>query len=389
MKRPVISFLMLCVFMISTGRAGDVEIFGYYEPQYLGIYIEDEYSQLFSNKLRVDFRLPAVNHVTFAANLNYINYQGRSRWNLLDYLPDKIAALAPPGADTLFDFDYSDTLLLDNAYVKLALSIFDLTLGKQQISIGTGYAWNPTDLFNAKDMIDPAYEQSGHTAVRLDAALSSRYSAEIALLPEIDWRESGKLVRLKGKISHFDYSAVYVEKPWQLSDLADSGAGISIRHLYGGDVAGELLGLGVWGEFGFNTLNGHGDFWEILAGADYTFDNGLYAMTEYYRNELGESDYRQYALDDWLRFYNAESRTISRDNLYFYIDFPLTDLLHLGNSIITSLSDRSFILVPAVHYSMFQNVEMDVFLNFNIGDENKAYSGEQGYGGIARLKVYF
>ena len=31
-------------------------------------------------------------------------------------------------------------------------------MGKQQISLGTGYVWNPTDVFNIKELFDPTYE---------------------------------------------------------------------------------------------------------------------------------------------------------------------------------------------------------------------------------------
>ncbi len=37
-------------------------------------------------------------------------------------------------------------------YNKLRLNI---RVGKQQLPWGTGYAWNPTDIFNAKDILDP------------------------------------------------------------------------------------------------------------------------------------------------------------------------------------------------------------------------------------------
>lgn len=381
--------VIFSIFSCADGYSRTVEIFGYFEPQYMGIHLDDEYSQLLSNKLRFDLQSSEIENVTFGANFDYLTYHGRTRWNFLEYLPDKITAIVPADADSLFDFEYSDTIFLDNAYLKLSFSMFDLTVGKQQISFGTGYAWNPTDLFNTKDVIDPTYEQPGHTAIRLDAALSSMYMAIAAYFPENDWHESGKLLRLKGKIGHFDYSAIYAEKFWQLSDFINFQTLNEKRQLYGGDFTGELLGLGVWGEFSFNTLKGHDDFLEILFGADYTLDNGTYIMAEYFRNELGRSDHEQYDLIDWLRFFLAESRTISRDNLYLYIDYPLTDLIHVSNSFITSLSDQSIALVPSLSYSMYQNVEMNMFLTFNIGDNDKAFSSEQGSGGILRLRVYF
>ncbi len=365
-----------------------LEIFGYFEPQYMGVQYEDEYSQLFSNKLRVDMQSD-LDEVKFAANFDYITYGGRRDWDLMQYIPETIRQTVDSSQLDYFTYDYDDTIYLDNAYMKFTKSIFDITLGKQQISPGTGYAWNPTDLFNSKDAIDPTYEQPGHSAIRVDAAIAPKFNTVLIYFPEDDWNNSGKLVRLKSGISHFDFSLIYSEKQWNLGDYINDMPVNDIRHMYGGDIVGELLGLGVWAEFGYNTLSGVDDFKEILAGADYTFDNELYVMAEYYRNGLGKSEYEEYDLNDWLRFLTGEIRTISRDNLYLYLDYPVTDYIHLSNSFITSLSDRSISLVPSMNYSMYQNIEMDLFLNFNLGEDSKAYSVEQGYSGVLRFKVFF
>jgi hypothetical protein len=207
--------------------------------------------------------------------------------------------------------------------------------------------------------------------------------------PESDWESSGKLVRFKGKLGHFDYSAIYVEKMWQLSDYIGFQPINARRHLYGGDFAGELLGLGVWGEFAYNTLKGHADFGEYLLGVDYTLDDGTYLMAEYLHNDLGKSDSKNYDLNDWLRYYTAENRTISRDNMYIYFDYPLNDLIQLSSSVIVSLSDFSVSLVPSMQYSLYQNIELNLFLNINAGEDKTAFSNKQGYSGIARLRVYF
>jgi len=384
------TFLILITILILSTQllAQDLEIFGYFEPQLMSVYMDDKYSQLFSNKLRVDLQTE-FDGVKFAANFNYLNFNGHRYWELRDYIPYDVRNSVNPDLRVRYKLAYTDTLLLDNAYLKISKSIFDITLGKQQLSTGSGYAWNPTDLFNIKDAIDPTYEQPGHTAVRIDAALPSRFNAIVMYFPEDNWDNSGKLVRLKGNISHFDYSAIFVERYWVLTEYSGTTSHEGIRRLYGGDIVGELLSLGVWTEFGFNTFNYLDDFWEVILGVDYTFDNGLYMMGEYYYNELGKSDHNEYNFDDWMRFLCGEQKTISQDNLYLYLDYPLTDYFHLNNSLVTSLSDMSVSVVPSISYSMYQNVDLNVFLNFNIGQEGKAYFTEQGYSSIIRLRVYF
>jgi len=389
MSKAALMIIVLLPGIFVSGTAQPVEIYGYYEPQYMGVILNYEYSQLFSNKLRVDLQSTEIENVTFAANFDYITYHGRTDWNLLDFFPDDISDQVPSTSKTSYDFSYDDTISLDNAYLKIAVSKFDLTLGKQQISSGAGYAWNPTDLFNTKNIADPTYEQSGHSAARLDIAFTSRYSATAIYFPENNWYDTGKLLKLGGKFSHFDYSLIFIEKLWQLTDYTSLENNSTKRRLYGGDIVGELFGLGVWSEFGYNTLENHHDFWEILFGLDYTLDNGTYLMAEYFHNELAKSDHHDYNLNDWLRYFAAESRTISRDNLYLYCDYPLTDLIHCGGSAIISVSDGSFGMVPTVSYNIFQNVEMNLFAGFNFGSEGKALSADQGSSGILRLRIYF
>jgi len=56
-------------------------------------------------------------------------------------------------------------------------------VGEQQISLGTGYAWNPTNIFNVKDLPDPTYEQPGHTALRADLPVGERGEAVLIYAP--------------------------------------------------------------------------------------------------------------------------------------------------------------------------------------------------------------
>lgn len=389
MKRSLFAVIFIFIFLVPAGFAQQFELFGYYEPQYLGINLRNEYSQLFSNKLRVDLASSPADNVKFAANFDYITYQGKTAWNLLDYIPGSVSRSVPPEMIPGFDFIYGDTIFLDNAYLKIALPTFDITIGRQQISFGSGYVWNPTDLFNFKDYADPTYEQPGHDAIRIDLPVGSRYGFNAMYLPEGNWESSGKLLRFKGGFFHFDYAFTYIERQWPLFDFTFSQPVDNNRRLFGGEFTGELFGLGIWGEYGHNTLEPLDDFREIVLGTDYTLDNGTYLMAEYYYNGLAKSEYVNYDLNDWMRFFMAESKSVSRDNLYLYADYPLTDLIHVNNSAVISVSDMSLALIPGLNYSLYTDVEFTVFVNIYTGKEKTAYNRDLGTGGIARLRVYF
>jgi hypothetical protein len=367
-----------------------VDVYGYFEPQYNGIFLDDTYYQFHTNKLRVDLKSTAVANTEMGANVIFLLNHGRTDWNILDFLPHAISSLVPPELYPLFEFRYRDTLYLDNVYARLAMNRFALTVGKQQISLGTGYFTNPTDIFNTKDALDPTYEQPGHNGIRADILLTNRLSIMALYSPvEYDLENSGKLLRMKLGIGHFDLSLIASEQQYTITDFYTFQTDTQRRRMLGGDLVGELLGMGVWAEGAYSFLEDDDGFYEYLIGLDYTFENGLYNMLEYHHNSLAESDHDNYDLNDWMRFFTGETKTIARDQIYGLINYPLTDMLSLGTSVILEISGWSVALVPMVQYSLFQNVELTLMGNFYIGEEGTAYSSTVGSGAFIRASVYF
>ncbi len=387
-------FLFLCLSPICAQEK--VELFGYFETQIMGARINSHFYQLYTNKLRVDLKSRIAENITFAANFDFITYHGKTEWNILDFLAPSVTSTVSLGMESFYVLKFSDRKFLDNAYIKLAIKSIDLTFGKQQISLGTGYVWNPTDVFNIKDVLDPTYEQPGHNAMRLDVTLGSSYTLTALYSPEDSWRNSAKLIQFKGRVSHFDYTLIAIEKLWRFHDYSQfDWSNMNFlelpekRQLLGGSLAGELLGLGVWAEYGYNIMEYSKDFSELVIGSDYTFDFQTYLMIEYYRNTLGKTDYKKYDINDWMRLFAAEQKAISRDQVYAFIQHPVTDLLSLGLSSIYSISDNSLALVPTLNYSLSENMDVMAYLNFNLGKEGKAFSKSQGNGGLIRARIYF
>jgi len=392
-----ISACLCMLFSLSPLIAQDgVEIFGYFESQIMGTKLNNDFIQLYSNKLRLDLKSNLSKNITFAANFNYITYHGKTKWNILDFLPADAVAEVPPGMEAFYILPFENRHFLDNAYIKLSFKQFDLTVGKQQISLGTGYVWNPIDIFNIKDVLDPTYEQPGHNAIRLDVPLGSMSTVTTLFSPEDNWENSAKLLQFKGQISHFDFSLNAIEKTWCFHDYKQFDFNSmnflempERRRLLGASTAGELFGLGVWAEYAYNWMKISENFYELVVGTDYTFDFQTYLMIEYYRNTLGKTDYTQYNLNDWMRLLATEQKAISRDQIYLFIQHPATDLLNIGFSTIYGLSDNSFALVPTLNYSLSDNVEIFAYLNLNFGSEGKVFSRKMGNGGLIRIRVYF
>jgi hypothetical protein len=373
-----------------------VELFGYFEPQIMGTEVKNDLYQLFSNKLRVDLKSSLTDTITFAANFDYITYHGKSEWNMLDFLSPDIVSQVPENLESFYILPFSDRTFLDNAYVKLTFKAFDLTAGKQQISLGTGYVWNPMDVFNVKELVDPTYEQPGHNALRIDIPLGNIYTLTALYSPDDSWRDSAKLIQFKGRLSHFDYSVIAIEKVWKFHDYTqfdDTDMNFlevpEKRQLLGASTAGELLSLGVWAEWAYNWMESSKDFYELVIGTDHTFDFQTYIMVEYYRNSLGKTDPEYYTLNDWMRLFAAEQKAISRDQIYIFVRHPVTDLMHLGLQSVYCISDNSLTLIPTLNYSLSENIDIIAYLNFNLGEEGKVFAKTMGNGAMLRARIYF
>lgn len=395
-KGRLIVLLLLLIVPLCLGAQDVLQMFGYFESQFLGAYAHEEFYQLYTNKLRIDLKANLSDKITFAANFDYIVYHGNTEWNILDFLSSEIVSAIPTGMQNLYIIPFSDRTFLDNAYIKIAFKYFDLTVGKQQISLGTGYVWNPTDVFNIKDPLDPTYEQPGHNAIRMDIPIRPGFTLTTLYSPGDSWRQSACLIQLKGRISHFDFSIIAVEKGLTFHDYTRFNL-LALnflehperRQVLGGSLAGELLGVGLWAEYAYSRMEISDDFYELVIGIDYTFDFQTYIMAEFYRNTLGKTDFKQYDLNDWMRLFASEQKTISRDQVYCLIQHPMTDLLNFGLSSIYSFSDESLILIPMLTYNLSNNVDIMAYLNFNLGEEGKVFGRNLGNGGLLRARVYF
>ncbi len=396
MKKAPVLLVLLLIGLTPLEARNELQIFGYLESQMMGMRLQGQFFQWYTNKLRLDLKSELSSHITFAANFDYITHHGKTRWNIPEFLSPEINEEIPPGMEPYYVMQFSDETFLDNAYVKLSFKHADLTLGKQQISLGTGYVWNPTDIFNVKDVLDPTYEQPGHNAVRLDVPLAALSSLTLLYAPESSWRESGKLIRWKDNLFGFDVAVSAIETWWRFHDYTRLDPGTESfreeperRRLLGLGTAGELLGLGVWGEFAYNWLERTENFYEWVCGLNYTFDFQTFVMLEYYRNTKGKPDYRDYTLNDWMRFYAAEQKAIARDQVYILIQHPVTDLMELGVQSVASISDHSIALVPTLQYSLSDHVDVFAYLNFNLGKEGTVFARTTGSGGLLRARVYF
>ncbi len=365
--------------------------FGYYETEFDQLQFTDQTYNFGYNKLRMDFEARPDDAIAIGANINIQKYFGKTTWNIFDFLPKNI--WQPTfGTEAEFPIAISDTFYLDNVYLKAGFKNFDLTVGKQQISLGTGYAWNPLDIFNSKQLLDPTYEQTGVNAIRAEIPIKGRSAADFILSPKSDWENSVKMMQLKTGINRFDITGTIAQYNWSRTNFDFAKFSITElineRTLFGGAVEGELFGVGLRAEGAWNNMINQDDFAEIIIGSDYTFKNGLYILMEYLYNGGGVKNNQNLELNDYLQYLNGEIHSLMQEYLFGYANYPINDFLQFGILAFANINDKSASINPQLTWDMFQDVSLSVTYSQFIGDNDTEF-GLQDRGWRIRLRGYF
>jgi len=383
--------IILLVFL-SSALSAQVDWFGYYEGEGDWGKTPDLSIYYGYNKLRLDMDSSPSDNIRISANLIYKQFNGQTSLNFMDFIHPKYYPVVPTpdglGLDTSSYIPYSltDTMFIDNMFLEFHHDLFDLTLGKQQISPGVGYAWNPTDIFNLKDLMDPTYENTGISAIKLSIPFGYRTTLSGILQPENSWDETVQYYQLKTGIGMFDLSTVYSRS--QLTQTGLFSATVQAHDLYGFNLEGELSGMGIRSEIAAHRLDYSENLkFEYIIGADYTFVNSLYLLTEFYHSDLGTKT-GQTGFDDYLVYFSGERKSLNQNYLFALAMFPLGDLLDVSAFGIINLDDKSAVIAPQLIYRIFQDVELSILGSWFVGDNTDEY-GYQEFGARFRIRAYF
>ncbi len=350
---------------------------GYYEPSLRLYNLQSGDKTQLENRLRSDLKASISPGVSFCADVVFQSFSGLKSLEYNDILPEHLAsygALLPP-------IVFEDRIFLDNAYVSFTAGGLDLRLGRQPISYGTAYLYNPTDLVNLKQTFDPTYEKPGVDALRIQYFYRGSGNVELVAIPGEELENWDLAVRIRERLFHFDTSALFVIKRDTLTFSAEN------RRAVGWTFVGSLLGLGVWGEGAYNWMESTRDFSSYVLGLDYTLNSGLYLMCEYYRDELGEMGKEEYDLFDWMRIMQ-QGGSLGRDRLFIGGNYPFTSLWKGALFSIINLNDHSFALNPWLYWYFREDVEIDLTASLPWGDDASEF-GETPRAGLFRVRVYF
>ncbi|NPV51901.1 MAG: hypothetical protein HPY71_00045 [Firmicutes bacterium] len=236
--------------------------------------------------------------------------------------------------------DWTVTTELERAYLKVFLPWADLSLGKQQISWGVGYAWSPTDVFNPPDALDPGGLRQG-----MDAAVIKVPAGPLAYWSLVAARNDRSSIQ-QGSGAAWQYGARYHANcggtDWSLAAVRDTRTTMVGTDAKGDLVAGDLA-LGWHAEIAHHAPHdGSGPWVECVLGADHSWGGGKIVWAgEYFYNSRGAATQDSYDYVSWL----AGDRTyLARHYAFTQLTYQHDEFTSVLGSVLANLVDRSAVL---------------------------------------------
>ncbi len=391
----IFTVILLIGFYKVNAQNTKPELGGYFENQLLVQEYNKNAMTTDYNKLRVDIHNDWNENLSFNADFILKSYHGKTEFNLLDFMPSALtesyAIQMNQEADSLkpaFGFAYQNEYFLDNVYVSFYSKHFNLRVGKQQLPWGSGYAWNPTDLFNTKNLMDPTYEKTGVNAIKAEVPFLQEGKFTAIYSPSEDFAKSTYAFQLKEHANGFDISTCYVIRNYSSYNYYTFQETLENQQMAGLDFSGSIMGVGLHGEFAVNFMEKSKNYQQYLVGADYTLSNGLFLMAEYYYNGKGESASSDYTLNSWMNMLGSYGENLGRNYLYAGQSLLVGDYLTCSNFVIVNADDKSAIVMPWFDFLFGDNVTLTTSIFIPIGDSKSEFGG-YGYGGMVRLKAFF
>lgn len=299
-------------------------------------------------------------------------------------LPDNILLPGAPLTDDRRLMDLTDIIKeedswflaqrLDRLYLTLLGRNGSLKIGRQAITWGNGFVFNPMDLFNPfpPTAIDRDYKV-GDDMINAQYAMGPSGDLQVLYVarrnPETDKVEADQ-ASLAAKVhfalgtSEFDVLAAK-----HFEDIVIGGGSRG----YLGNAAWRL-------DATWTFLDQDDDFLTLVANLDYSwiwFKRNIYGFIEYYYNGLGHDDYADALLDPDIaeRLARGELFALGQHYLSGHVQVELHPLLRLTLTAINNIEDPSGIIQPYAVWEITQNLQMTAGLNLYYGDRGSEFGG--------------
>lgn len=263
---------------------------------------------------------------------------------------------------------------LDRLYLAWLPAWGSVRVGRQAITWGDGFVFNPFDLFNPfpPTAIDRDYK-TGDDMVNAQFAIPGVGDLQglYVVRREIDTGEvNSNQASLAGKL-HFTAGKAEFDLLGS-RHYQDYVAGIGSTG-YLKDAAWRINGT-------WTFLKDGDDYLSLAANMDYAWnwlEKNFYGFIEYYFNGLGQTDYQDALLDPCIqqRLARGELFVLGRNYLSGHLQVELTPLFNVFFTAINNVQDPSGILQLYATWDIIQSLQLTGGVNIPYGTKGTEYGG--------------
>ena len=277
--------------------------------------------------------------------------------------------------------DQDDNSILYHRLDRLCLTLLPkwgvIRIGRQAVTWGNGFLFNPMDLFNPFSPSDIEREYKiGDDMISAQFSMKKFGDFQLLYVPrrepvsgDVEWNQSS----LAGKL-HFACGTTELDiltaKHYKDTVIGLGSAG------YLGNAAWRLDGIWTF----LNEDRDTDNYLSIVANMDYSWvwwGKNLYGYVEYYFNGLCHNRYTEASADPDIseRIDRGELFTLGRNYLSGHIRVELHPLFNVYLTIINNLTDPSGALQPRAVWDITQNVQITFGGNVYYGGKDTEYGG--------------
>jgi hypothetical protein len=284
--------------------------------------------------------------------------------------------------DLIVPYDTTDfsgiveTITIERLALWLGPENTRVIVGKQHLYWGVGRVFRPLDIFNRTNFYEPGYERRGSAALLGYLALGTLSSLRGIIRPEKDIDNSLYGLRLGSNVFKNDIGFTTMHCP------------INRLWIVGGELTGELM-LGYWCEYSYVKEDAV-DYSKLSVGVDYSLPLGIYIMAELFFDGSGVADPAQY---DFTEVASGNRTTLAQHYLYSTISTIPNPFAVIQPSLhgLVNLDDMSFVIIPEVSVSLFENTEITAGVNYFAGADDTEFKNVTPYQSAVYMwaKVFF
>jgi len=261
---------------------------------------------------------------------------------------------------------------VDYANVRLTFQDTDVVIGRQAVTFGRSFFWNPTDWLStfAPTEIDREYK-GGVDAVRLSHGFGRFSGAELvyAYGEDGEWDESALIGRGYANWWNWDFEVL--------------GGRVWIDDRLGFAFSGEVGGAGVRGEWSWHhpREGGEPEFLRATLEVDYKWPSSLLLMAELHYNGFGTEHPEEYlALLDSPRIAAGQVTNVGRHYLGSQASYEFTPLVIGTVAVLVNLDDHSGIFNPSFSLSLSDESDLVAGAIIPWGEEREGAELGSEYG---------